>query len=224
MKVLRAQKGPFTERPYYELKDIEVMCVQELQSVGLYPQNPEPIRIDRFIEKRFNVVPEYEELEDGVLGLTTFGAKGVEKIIIAQSLDRESTKAAERRIRTTLAHESGHGLLHTHLFLLASKQPLLDGFATSPQVLCRDVPVGLTEKVSYDGRWWEYQANLVIGSLLLPRSLVMMALASFISSNGLSNREKAILEAAEIFNVNPIVAKIRINEICPEISVKQGWL
>ncbi len=224
MKVLRGQKGPFTERPYYELKDIEAICIQELQSAGLYPQKPEPIRIDRFVEKRFNVVPEYEELENGVLGLTTFGSKGVERIIVAQSLDRESTKAAERRLRTTLAHETGHGLLHSHLFVLASKQPLFDGFANSPQVLCRDVPTESTERVNYDGRWWEHQANLVIGALLLPRLLVAKALASFISNGDLSNRGKAILEIADIFNVNPIVAKIRINEIYPEANVKQGKL
>lgn len=224
MKVLRAKKGPFTERPYYELKDIEAMCIQELQSVGLYSEKPEPIRIDRFVEKRFNLAPEYEDLEDGVLGLTTFGSKGVERIIVTRSLDRENTKAAERRIRTTLAHEAGHGLLHSHLFLLASKQPMLDGFANSPQVLCRDVHTESTEKVNYDGRWWEHQANLVIGTLLLPRPLVIKALSSFISNDQLSNRAKAVLELSEIFNVNPVVAKIRINEICPEMNVRQGKL
>ncbi len=101
MKMCRAQNGPFTERPYYELKDIEAMCIQELQGSGLYPQKPEPVRIDRFIEKRFNVVPECDDLEDGVLGLTVFGKKGVERIIVivSKNLDKENTKAAERRIR-----------------------------------------------------------------------------------------------------------------------------
>jgi len=224
MKTYRAKKGPFTERPYYELNDIEIMCTEELRSVGLYPQKPEPIRIDRFIEKRFKVVPEYGELEDGVLGLTVFGAKGMEKVVIARSLDRENTKAAERRIRTTLAHEAGHGLLHAHLFLLASKQPMFDGFANEsrPTVLCRDIPVGITEKTSYDGRWWEHQANLVIGALLLPRPLVMTVLKPFISENGLKRREEAILELATIFNVNPVVARIRIKEICPEVNCNQA--
>ncbi len=223
MKIFRAQKGPFTEQPFYEPKDIEAICIQELQSVALYPKKPEPIRIDRFIEKRFNVVPEYEELEDGVLGLTVFGPKGVEKIVVAKALDQENTKVAERRIRTTLAHESGHGLLHAHLFLLASKQPQFDSFTkeSDPKVLCRDIPAGTAERTSYDGRWWEYQANLVIGALLLPRPLVLAVLATFISGNGIARREEAALELAEVFNVNPAVAKIRIKELSPEISARQ---
>ncbi len=223
MKAYRAQKGPFTERPFYESKDIDAICIQELRSVALYPQKPEPIRIDRFIEKRFNVVPDYAEIDEGVLGLTVFGSKGVEKIVIAQSLDKENTKAAERRIRTTLAHEAGHGLLHAHLFVLASKQPQFDSFSNDfgPKVLCRDIPAGSAEKTNYDGRWWEHQANLVIGALLLPRPLVMIALAPFISDNGLNRKEEAALHLAEVFNVNPAVAKIRIKEICPEVNAQQ---
>jgi hypothetical protein len=30
----------------------------------------------------------------------------------------------ERRVRSTLAHEAGHGLLHAHLFVLAPQQGL----------------------------------------------------------------------------------------------------
>jgi len=64
---------------------------------------------------------------------------------VAKHLEDEGTLAAERRIRSTLAHEAGHGLLHAHLFVLGkATQPLFgDSFRpNAPKVLCRDVPIG----------------------------------------------------------------------------------
>ena len=112
MKTLRSKTGPFLERPYFPDGVIENTCADELRAVGLLPLSPEPIRIDRFIEKRFKVTPSYEELPEGVLGLTRFNQQGVSEVVVARALDEESSKVAERRIRTTLAHEGGHCLLH----------------------------------------------------------------------------------------------------------------
>jgi hypothetical protein len=86
--------------------------MDELIAAEILPNNPEPIRIDRFIEKKFGISAEYEDLGDGILGMTQFGSKGVARIIVARSLDEEGTEVAARQIRTTLAHEAGHGLLH----------------------------------------------------------------------------------------------------------------
>ena len=118
MKTFKTKSGPFLERPFYSDSDIEKMCVAELSAVGLLPQTPGPVRIDRFIEKRF-VVPTYQDLGEGILGLTRFTSRGVAEIVVSKELDDEGSEIAERRIRTTLAHEGGHGLLHTHLFVLA---------------------------------------------------------------------------------------------------------
>jgi len=114
MKNLRAKSGPFSERIYYPDQEIESICSDELAKVGLLPAEPSPIRIDRFIEKRFQVTPSYEDLVDGVLGLTRFGSRGVHEVVISKVLETERTQVAERRIRSTLAHEAGHGLLHAH--------------------------------------------------------------------------------------------------------------
>src|ERR1035437_378680 len=121
MKTFRTAKGPFAERPYYKEHEIENICTDALREVGLLPANPEPIRIDRFIEKRFGVVPSYEDLPEGVLGLTRFGKNGVQEVVVANALDGDSSATAARRVRTTLAHEGGHCLLHTHLFVLATR-------------------------------------------------------------------------------------------------------
>jgi len=230
MKTYRAKVGPFTEQPYYKLEDIERICTDELQGVNLYPTKPEPVRIDRFIEKRFHVSPIYEDLPSGLLGFTKFGPKGVEEIVISKTLAEEGTRVAERRINTTLAHEAGHGLLHAHLFALGVESRSLFGDGLDPhepKVLCRNdaVPgVGTFKQMRYDGRWWEYQANRAIGALLLPRPLLQISLGDLLVTKGSfgrhvlerSRREAAVRLAAEVFDVNPIVAQIRLAEAYPE--------
>jgi hypothetical protein len=228
MKNFRPKSGPFEERPYYELQEIERICEDALRQVDLFPASPTPIRIDRFIEKRFGVTPVYEELDKGVLGFTEFGPKGVQSVVVARRLDEEGTKPAERRIRTTLAHEAGHGLLHAHLFVLAQQnKPLFGDFTKSnaPKILCRDVPnASLAHLPGYNNRWWEYQANRAIGALLLPRALVQSAIAHLLSTEGLtgfqalcaSNLDPATKLLAETFDVNPIVGRIRLQEMYPQ--------
>ena len=120
MKTFRTNAGPFMEKPFFKPEDFERICQDELEQHGLFPSEPAPVRIDRFVEKRFNIRPSYEDLPMGLLGFTLFGPKGVEEIVVSKALDEESTQVAERRRRTTLAHESGHGLLHAHLFAAAS--------------------------------------------------------------------------------------------------------
>jgi hypothetical protein len=225
MKTIRSKSGRTSERPHFKPSEIDRICADELRKQGLYPSSPEPIRIDRFVEKRFGVVPQYEALPDGVLGYTKFGKNGVEGIVISAALDLEGTKVAERRIRTTLAHEAGHGLLHAYLFALDVKPLHLfdDDSHSNHQILCRDVQGEKQKGRAYDGRWWEFQANRAIGGLLCPRPLVQEALKPFFVPVGLlgeltldeNRREEAVRTLAQIFDVNPIVAKIRLTEICP---------
>jgi hypothetical protein len=225
MKNFRTSAGPFSERPYFKLSEIERMCDDELRKLQLYPVTPEPVRIDRFVEKRFNVDPSYEELPPGVLGFTKFGKQGVAGIVISRALDEEGTKAANRRIRTTLSHEAGHGLLHTHLFAMGIKPLSLFEGETSdvPEILCRDTPDTPGPKRGYDGRWWEYQANQVMGCLLMPRRLVLEATQPFIVPTGAlgmetlepARREEAAQALADLFDVNPAAVRIRLKDIFP---------
>ena len=223
MRNYKSKGGEFSERPYYENTEIDRICSAALDSAGLLPRTPQPIRIDRFIEKRFNVSVGYEDLEPGILGLTKFGKSGVKEVIVARALEEEGTVTGERRVRSTLAHEGGHGLLHAHLFLLTGQCGLFpDGNTTAPRVLCRDECDPQFAK-RYDGKWWEYQANRAIGGFLLPRELVMKSLADFMIPKGSlgmleldpSRKREADTHIAEVFDVNPIVASIRLNDVCP---------
>jgi len=232
MRTFRSKKGPFSEAPYYEKSEIETICLDELTKVNLLPKRPEPIRIDRFIEKRFEVTPSYEDLADGVLGMTKFGSRGVQEIIVARHLEDEGSVAAERRIRSTLAHEAGHGLLHAHLFVLGrATQPLFGDHSdpNAPKVLCRDVPIGGSSTPRYDGQWWEFQANRAIGALLMPRPLVDLALLPFLVNRGTfggksldsSKRNEAEDALARVFDVNRAVARIRLEENYPQADDRQ---
>lgn len=232
MKNLKSKRGPFAERPYYENDEIDRICIEELRAVDLYPRTPAPIRIDRFIEKRFKVTHSYEDLGVGILGLTKFGKQGVKEVVIAQALDAQSTVSSERLVRSTLAHEAGHGLLHTHLFVFSGECSLFpEGMGMAPKVLCRGEGQQ-TNSRQYTGEWWEYQANRAIGGLLLPRPLLLVALEDCLISDGTlglktldeSRRNEATRHAADVFDVNPAAVAIRVNEIFPIQTIKQLML
>lgn len=234
MKTFRSKSGPFHEQPFFKPEEIEATCVNELRKVDLLPEDPAPIRIDRFVEKRFGVQPTYDDLPAGLLGFTRFGSKGVEEIVVAKSLDDEGTQTAERRLRTTLAHEAGHGLLHAYLFALGASPANLfgDGLAAdAPKILCRGelepAQVAQRKKTAY--RWWEYQANQAMSVLLLPKGLVLKALAPLLTSTGrlgllglaTERREDAARLLSDTFDVNPVVARIRLEALYPSAGAGQ---
>jgi hypothetical protein len=123
--------------------------------------------------------------------------------------------------------------LHAHLFVLEQRAKPLFGDNSDPnkpKVLCRDIPVERTgSQYKYSGDWWEFHANKAIGALLLPRPLLDSALTPFLIDVGTfgarrldqSRREAAVSELARVFNVNPIVARIRIDAAYPQANARQ---
>jgi hypothetical protein len=225
MKVFRTSSGPFRERPYYPDDVIERMCSDALAETGFLPSEPGKVRIERFIEKRFDVRVIYEPLNANVLGFTEFGPKGVEAIYVAEPTS--GTRAEDRRITSTLAHEAGHGLMHAHLFALDLDHRSLfenDPDITKSRVLCRDEGSAGKSRRRYDGRWWELQANRAIGAFLLPKELFLKFMQPFLLPQGTlgisilpsNKRDEAIVAAAETFDVNPAVAKIRVISLFPD--------
>jgi hypothetical protein len=224
MRTYRAIKGPLTEAIYLKNEEIDAICIDELLNVDLLPRTPSPVRIDRFIEKRFGNVIRYSDLPPGVMGLTRFGKNGVDEIVIANAI------TDKRRVRTTFGHEGGHGLLHAYLFALEGQGQIFGDYSepAKPKVLCRegshDAGGG-----SYKGEWWEVQANRAIGSLLLPKPLLTQALEGFMTTSGTiglkmlnyARVNEAVQHLSDTFDVHPIVAKIRINQMYQSISAEQ---
>lgn len=206
---------------YFSGSEIEQICEDELRRCDCYPKDPGAVRIDRFVEKRFCVVPRSEDLPSDVLGYTVFSSTGMAEMVISRSMEEDDRPSSQRRVRTTFGHEAGHGLLHAPLFAIDDLQPALPGAedVDGTRILCRE-PSAM--KSGYDGRWWEFQANRAMASLLLPRQLVRVVLELFLVKEGglglvvldEARREEAICLVAETFDVNPVVARLRIEALC----------
>lgn len=225
MRTFKSKTNPLVVRPYYPQNDIEETCINELRKLELLPENPEPIRIDRFVEKRFGITLQYENLDEGLLGFTRFGEKGVDSIVITNSFDEEGSQVSNRRFRTTIAHEAGHGLLHGHLFALEKKSKNIFGEShdETSRVMCRNVQGTEKRGKVYNGEWWEHQANLMMSALLLPRTLMHKAITPYLKSEGIlgglkidpAKKTQAIKNLAQVFDVNPIVVEIRLEQLFP---------
>jgi hypothetical protein len=227
MQVRRsAGGGPFAHVIYLKREEIDKMCEDALRVAKLLPNDPAPINIEGFIENHLGSRLDFAtDLGADVLGFTFFSPKGKPEVIgVSPSLD-EGTKVSERRIRATLAHEAGHGLIHPILFMEDGvQQRFLDSNIdlTQRRILCRKNDINPNGK--YDGRWWEFQANCAIGGFLLPKRLVSKCVTHLTKTVGLLGgqileplaRAEAEALVAETFEVNPVVARIRLAAIFPE--------
>jgi Zn-dependent peptidase ImmA (M78 family) len=222
MRKVRTPSGPFAFQLYFDdLSEIDEICLEALKTQSLLPSAPAPIRIERFVEKQFRTALRYEDLGPDNLGCTIFNSSGaVEAILVSRSLEEQNTTPARRRVRSTVAHEAGHGLLHGSLFV-GNNFP--DRGGNQRRILCRSEDILVDTQRSYRGRWWEFQANQAIGSLLLPRPIMN----SFLDQSGTegdpsgtriltpAQRESLAKKAAVTFDVNPIVARIRLDSLFP---------
>lgn len=222
MRKVPTPSGPYPFQLYFDdLGEIDEICLEALKSQSLLPSKPAPIRIERFVEKQFRTPLRYEDLGPDNLGCTIFNSSGaVEAILVSRSLEEQNTTPARRRVRSTVAHEAGHGLLHGPLFI-GDNFP--DRGENQRRILCRSEDILVETQRSYRGRWWEFQANQAIGSLLLPRLLVN----AFLDQSGIevgssgsrsltpAKRESLAKKAAVTFDVNPIVARIRLDSLFP---------
>ena len=233
MQSFRASSGPFEIQLRFTPDEIDEMCAEALVKAGYLPNAPKAIRIDRFIEKHFTPNVSYEDLGPGILGYTAFNKDGSIRGVGVSSRLEDGRPSSERRLRSTLAHEAGHCLLHPSLFMQGDGQVHFD-VAENTNVsrkdgrfLCRDTDVepgtARQQVRRYDGRWWEWQANRAIGGFLLPKPLVTVAVEPFLKrslvtaspSLPAAGREAAERSIATTFEVNPVVARIRLSEMFP---------
>ena len=226
MREIPSLGSPFGHVLFFEPGEINELCQDALAAADCLPESPQPVEIETFIETSFRARVAYTELGEGILGCTVFDARGQVSTIGAASSLFDGTRSGSRRARSTLAHEVGHGLLHGTLFANAEEShPLLDGNYDSQRkrLMCREQD--LTAQFNgYSGRWWEWQANQAIGGLLLPSRLLVSAAQPFtVPSEGLGipimsgqSREVAIKILARTFDVNPVVARIRLSQVFPD--------
>lgn len=232
MRSANQPSGPFRERLYFEALEIDDICHDALKAAGYLPDFPKEINVERFVEKHFACECGYENLPEDVMGFTAFNQKGKVISIRVQSRLEDGSRTGVHRVRSTWAHEAGHGLLHAVLFIEIPGSPTLfqctDSNVSDNRILCRSAdirPVGS----GYDGRWWEWQANRCIGSLLLPKGLVRQSLAALLETSIVTQkpnlpparRDKAVELVSTVFNVSALASKIRLEEMFPSGDSKQ---
>ncbi|MEW6186076.1 MAG: ImmA/IrrE family metallo-endopeptidase [Thermodesulfobacteriota bacterium] len=192
----------YGDRIWYEPREIESIAEDELARAG-WPRLEGSVAIDieRFITRHLKVNFDFTELPEGVQGFTEFYANGkVEMAISAELADRaEEDWGALHRLRTTLAHEAAHVLLHRTLYLA-------ENFKTLDQKrLCREV--GFKKMKQYD--WREWQANRGMGALLLPAGLVKREL---VKVDPAGSRSKILQVISRRFAVSTDAVSFRLNE------------
>lgn len=215
--------GPFCRRLYIHENDIERMCREALASVDLLPECPAPVRIERFIYLLFGFEEEYESLPSHIMGCAKFTRRGLCRITVNRELAEQDDAVSRLRVRSTLAHEAGHGIFHNQLFIEklerdATLRLLDDGAGVFDSVsgegfMCR-AEAGMAQVPKFE--WWEYQANLAMAALLLPKHLVIEAartlLPQVLSGHGSVETRvtHAERELSSLFNVSRRMVSIRL--------------
>ncbi|HEX4216044.1 MAG TPA: hypothetical protein VIA06_22210 [Candidatus Dormibacteraeota bacterium] len=211
MRESRDPGGRLPYRLWYEETEIERICEREVAAAIPSVDLDRPaLDIDWFVETRLNLVPEYVWLPSGVLGATEFTADGQVRLQIGSELSirAERHQDSERLLRSTLAHEAAHVLLHRILFLKESKA--IFGGSASRSELCRSI--GYTDP-SYRGEWWEWQANRGMAALLMPRRAVRLWLRVWERRNPRAKAQARNEEMASAFAVSAVAARRRLAQV-----------
>ncbi len=147
-----------------------------------------PVPVEEIVDCHLGARLEFNDLNDGKKSKSVLGALNIEtnKVIIDESLDPYEHPEKEGRYRFTLAHETGHYVLHRPQIILEREQPSLFGDAPLVKVIiCRT----LSNKDPM-----EWQADQFAGYLLMPRDMVLIAweklrgdVQPYIASGELSN-------------------------------------
>ena len=226
MKRYPAKKGPFSMRLWFDEGEIDKLCVAELRRLDLLPESPSPVAIDAFFPRRHQIDETYVTLKPGRLGALKFNANGVESLYVSRELGEDESPVSQRRVRSTIAHEGGHALFHTELYVerivrLTSHRDMFGEEEEETADVGRDTFTcgGETGPAPRADEWWEFQANQAMAALLLPSHLVRTAmeqLAPNFAGLDVAAQQAAMRrvdrELAEVFDVNPIMVAYRTRD------------
>jgi len=218
--------GPFLSRFWYEDAEFELITANALRRHDLYPDQPGPVNIELFAELEFKIPYRFEKLPKGILGTIHFSEDGPHEIILTKGLDRPGFVTINRSCRSTLAHECGHGLLHGELFAELWRnyrrcQKRGAAHLTKFEERMEDLNAGHTEK-----KWWEYQANRAMSSLLVPKDLLQACIrkttVAGVAPEQWTEADRTLLRdhVCRRFNVSRSLAENRIEGIFPRRKSK----
>ena len=148
-------------------------------------------------------------------GVTIFNPKGKPSIRVAAALSEASR---ENRLRSTLAHELGHALIHNILFQRCTGLGLFDDevVQTDRVQACREgsmLNAGQSD-------WMEWQAGYVSGAILMPATQVRLIITrrfpNYIRGNIAACGdlyEAMVEEVRSAFQVSSEAARVRLQKL-----------
>ncbi len=199
MKSWPDPKSPWGKQLRFEDNEFEAIMDEMRGRAGSECFTPgKGIDVDLVVLRAVDTEADYVGLPPGVLGRSIFGPDGSVKIEISRTLSDEAEhgRVARRRLRTTVAHECGHVACHRGLFIRDTET--LSLFATGdasssikakPPILCRAESVNHS---SYNGEWWEYQANRCMAALLLPKKMFSASAKQRLAGGGFKSGEDCL--------------------------------
>lgn len=211
--------GPFLKSFFISDEKISSIAKTQLEKLNLMPSSPSPVKIEKYCERRWGFTEDYTELEPGILGCAAFTENGIEMIAVSRELAEDETRIGRVRTRSTLAHEIGHGELHSETF---AKKILYDknqgdlfpkSFSQSNKFLCREIQMHRPA----EEEWWEVQANRCMVALLLPDHLLRQIVEHFMpkQTGNIFKPSNTIIwhEVADIFDVSREMARIATDKM-----------
>jgi len=142
-----------------------------------------------------------------VLGATQFGRDGSVEVRVngILSVRAEGDGGAETLLRSTLAHEAAHVLLHRSLFLRES-ETIFAGHTVRTE-LCRAIS---DTAGGYSGDWWEWQANRGMQALLMPSGAMHRRARRWRAAHGAREVGELSSALAADFRVSARAARLRL--------------
>ncbi|MBV9322477.1 MAG: ImmA/IrrE family metallo-endopeptidase [Chloroflexi bacterium] len=202
MRWLRDATGRFPRRPHYETDELESVCADlRLELHQVRSTREAAITTDDLsvlVEHHAADLDLYAELAPEFDGVTDFARDARPRIRIAARLASQARFA--HRLRTTLAHELAHVVLHNFIWWF-DPGVAFDPHALSPRCALR------TRSVD----WMEWQANYCAGALLVPASQ-LESVAEPVWER--SSRGRALIRSVQArFEVSAQVATIRLRQL-----------
>jgi hypothetical protein len=205
--------------PWFAPGEIDQIVDDELDNAG-HPLlgNGVATDVEKFIEAHLGIQPDLRDLPEGVQGATKFSRTGKAEIWMDAKLFDRSVQhdGARHRTRSTLAHEAGHVILHSAVYIEDGIQDLFRPPLETGPVLCRTGSIGYggsnTDKL-------EWQANQAMGALLMPRGRFTREIQALRVSMVPESKMAPIL--AERFDVSEVAASIRMGAVRVNTAQKE---
>lgn len=177
----------FRWRPWYDKGEIEHRCAEVMErflharyGVVTYPVSTDDLT--RVIEQEAEDLDLYADLPDSegaaVEGVTTFMVGRRPRVRISRALSLEP--AREVRLRTTLAHELGHVILHN--FVGDRDDGLAIPRSDEPDAGPCNSPIMAQGMGHVD--WMEWQAGYACGALLMPATVLRIVVQPVLERHG----------------------------------------